>query len=72
MMKRAAYRFFIIILIIAGAGLTAVSGQNLPDSLAAYLEIAARSNPGVQQKLLEYQAALQKVPQVWKPSLIRN
>ena len=64
MMKTAAYRLFIIILIIAGAGSTAISGQNLPDSLATYLEIAARNNPGVQQKLLEYQAALQKVPQV--------
>ena len=64
MMKTAAYRLFIIILIIAGTGLTAVSGQNLPDSLATYLEIAARNNPGVRQKLLEYQAALQKVPQV--------
>jgi len=63
-MKTAAYRYIITIIIIAVAGSTVVSGQNLPDSLATYLEIAAKNNPGVQQKLLEYQAALQKVPQV--------
>jgi outer membrane protein TolC len=61
-MKVAVYKFFIII--IAGAASAAVSGQHLSDSLASYLEIAAKNNPGVQQKLLEYQAALQKVPQV--------
>ena len=39
-------------------------GQQQPDSLFSYLEIAARNNPSVQQKFIEYQAALQKVPQV--------
>lgn len=34
------------------------------DSLNAYLESAARNNPSVQQRWSEYQAALQKVPQV--------
>ncbi len=34
------------------------------DSLSVYLEIAAKSNPTVLQKFAEYQAALQKVPQV--------
>jgi outer membrane protein TolC len=34
------------------------------DSLLNYLEIAARNNPVVLQKFTEYQAALQKVPQV--------
>jgi outer membrane protein TolC len=34
------------------------------DSLMNYLEIAAKNNPTVQQKFTEYQAALQKVPQV--------
>lgn len=33
------------------------------DSLASYLETAARNNPSVQQKWSEYQAALQKLPQ---------
>lgn len=34
------------------------------DSLKAYLETSARNNPSVQQRWSEYQAALQKVPQV--------
>ena len=34
------------------------------DSLANYLEIAAKNNPVVLQKFAEYEAALQKVPQV--------
>jgi outer membrane protein TolC len=34
------------------------------DSLSVYLELAAKNNPSVQQKFTEYQAALQKVPQV--------
>jgi len=38
--------------------------QQYPDSLISYLEIAAKSNPAVQQKLSEYRAALQKIPQV--------
>lgn len=41
-----------------------VQGQSVTDSLAAYLEIAAKNNPSVLQKYNEYQAALQKVPQV--------
>src|SRR5512145_1140847 len=40
-------------------GLTA-SAQ---DSLSYYLEIAAKNNPTVLQKFMEYQAAVQKVPQ---------
>jgi outer membrane protein TolC len=38
-------------------------GQQMHDSLALYLEIAAKNNPAVQQRFNEYQAALQKVPQ---------
>jgi outer membrane protein TolC len=34
------------------------------DSLSTYLEIAAKNNPTVLQKFSEYNAALQKVPQV--------
>jgi outer membrane protein TolC len=34
------------------------------DSLYKYLEIAAKNNPTVLQKYTEYQAALQKIPQV--------
>jgi outer membrane protein TolC len=38
--------------------------QQQPDSLFNYLEIAAKNNPTVLQRYYEYQAALQKVPQV--------
>ena len=41
-----------------------VSGQNTPDSLSVYLELAAKNNPTVMQNYYEYQAALQKVTQV--------
>ncbi len=34
------------------------------DSLYYYLELAAKNNPTVLQKFYEYQAALQKIPQV--------
>lgn len=37
---------------------------NAQDSLLFYLSIAAKNNPTVLQKYAEYQAALQKVPQV--------
>jgi outer membrane protein TolC len=47
----------ILFLLLSGA----VHAQ---DSLNYYLEIAAKNNPTVQQKFNEYQAALQKVPQV--------
>jgi len=40
------------------------NGQEQPDPLFNYLEIAAKSNPTVLQKFAEYQAALQKIPQV--------
>lgn len=40
------------------------NGQEQPDSLFNYLEIAARNNPTVLQRYAEYEAALQKVPQV--------
>ena len=40
-------------------------GQSvLKDSLMMYLEIAVKNNPLVMQKYYEYQAALQKIPQV--------
>jgi outer membrane protein TolC len=34
------------------------------DSLSYYLEIAAKNNPGILKKYYEYEAALEKVPQV--------
>jgi outer membrane protein TolC len=39
-----------------------ISAQS--DSLYKYLEVAAKNNPVVLQKFAEYQAALQKIPQV--------
>ena len=38
--------------------------SNAQDSLQFYLELAAKNNPTVLQKFAEYQAALQKIPQV--------
>jgi outer membrane protein TolC len=41
-----------------------ISAFSQSDSLYNYLEIAAKKNPTVLQKFSEYQAALQKIPQV--------
>jgi outer membrane protein TolC len=51
------------ILIIASI-LTLSFSSYSQDSLMNYLEIAAKNNPTVLQKLAEYEASLQKVPQV--------
>jgi outer membrane protein TolC len=40
------------------------NAQQQPDSLYSYLEIAAKNNPTVLQRYYEYEAALQKAPQV--------
>lgn len=61
---KSAYRILVTIIIISGISSAEIKSQHLPDSLVGYLEIALRNNPIVQQRLLEYQAALQKVPQV--------
>ena len=45
-------------------GLCFTTSAYAQDSLKHYMEIAAKSNPTVLQKFNEYQAALQKVPQV--------
>ena len=62
-MKTTAYSKLLITLVALGSWLT-VDSQQYPDSLLQYLEIAAKNNPTVQQKFTEYQAALQKIPQV--------
>ena len=41
-----------------------ISAYSQTDSLLSYLEIAAKNNPTVLQRFIEYQAALQKIPQV--------
>jgi outer membrane protein TolC len=62
-MKTTAYKKLLITFIALGSWLV-VKSQQYPDSLLRYLEIAVKNNPGVLQKFNEYQAALQKIPQV--------
>jgi outer membrane protein TolC len=62
-MKLITYKKLLITFIALGGWIIA-SSQQYPDSLLRYLEIAAKNNPGVLQKFSEYQAALQKIPQV--------
>ncbi len=50
----------VIIVILITSGLNSFS----QDSLFQYMELAAKNNPTVLQKFAEYQAALQKIPQV--------
>ncbi|MBL7969255.1 MAG: TolC family protein [Prolixibacteraceae bacterium] len=52
----------LILLTLAVVACTISKGQQ-SDSLMNYLEIAAKNNPTVLQKLAEYEASLQKVPQ---------
>jgi len=51
-------------MVIALGSWFVASCQQYPDSLLRYLEIAAKYNPTVMEKFTEYQAALQKIPQV--------
>lgn len=53
-----------VTLLIIASGLFVLSYGQQSDSLSHYLEIAAKNNPTVLQKFNEYQASLQKVPQV--------
>ena len=62
-MKITAYRKILLSVIVLGSWIVS-QGQQYPDSLLQYLEIAAKNNPAVLQKFTEYQIALQKVPQV--------
>jgi outer membrane protein TolC len=61
-MKTSKYKK-LVILTLATLTFTIAKGQQ-GDSLMNYLEIAAKNNPTVLQKLAEYEASLQKVPQV--------
>jgi outer membrane protein TolC len=62
MMKIKIYKVPVLFFLLL-AGWQSVFSQSHADSLMTYLELAARNNPGVMQKLTEYKAALQKVPQ---------
>jgi len=61
-MKNKIYKIVCICLIWGGNFAVGFTQQN--DSLLQYLEIAAKNNPTVLQKYNEYQASLQKIPQV--------
>jgi len=61
-MKTAAYKKLLITFIALSSWLI-IHGQQYPDSLIKYLEIAAKNNPAGLQKFSEYKAALQKIPQ---------
>jgi len=62
-MKTKIYKRILFILVVLFSWFTG-RGQQQPDSLFNYLEIAAKNNPTVLQRYYEYEAALQKVPQV--------
>jgi outer membrane protein TolC len=57
------FNIFLLISIYFNVFLS-ISANSQSDSLYKYLEIAAKNNPSVLQKFIEYQAALQKIPQV--------
>ncbi len=62
-MKNQVYKKILLLLFALGTSVIG-NGQEQADSLFHYLEIAARNNPLVLQRYAEYEAALQKVPQV--------
>lgn len=62
-MKTQAFKQLFFTLLALGSWFWGYSQQQ-PDSLYSYLEIAAKNNPAVLQRYFEYEAALQKVPQV--------
>jgi outer membrane protein TolC len=62
-MKITAYRKILLTVIVLGNWLVS-QGQQYPDSLLQYLEVAVKNNPAVLQKFTEYQIALQRIPQV--------
>jgi len=53
----------IVLFLLFASSMEASYGQQKADSLMHYLDLSAKNNPTVLQKLDEYQAALQKVPQ---------
>jgi outer membrane protein TolC len=62
-MRMTTYKKLLITFIAFGSSIVA-SSQQYPDSLLRYLEIASKYNPTVLQRFSEYQASLQKIPQV--------
>jgi outer membrane protein TolC len=62
-MKMITYKKLLITFIALSSWMV-ISSQQYPDSLIRYLEIAAKNNSTVLQRFSEYQASLQKIPQV--------
>jgi outer membrane protein TolC len=62
MKRKLKYKMSALLILVIVSWFKAFSQQE-GDSLANYLEIAAKNNPGVLQKFTEYKAALQKIPQ---------
>ena len=62
-MKKSIYNKALLTFIALGLFMVTYAQQR-SDSLLEYLEVAAKNNPSVLQKFSEYQAAMQKVPQV--------
>jgi outer membrane protein TolC len=62
-MRTRIYKY-ILFTLVACTGYLRIIAQQQSDSLMQYLEISAKNNPTVLQKFNEYQASLQKVPQV--------
>ena len=61
-MKTSIYKKLILLTLAVSACIISKGQQS--DSLMIYLEIAAKNNPTVLQKMAEYEASLQKIPQV--------
>ena len=59
--KRSLQKLILTFLLI---GIYTIANSQQTDFLTYYLELSAKNNPTVLQKFAEYQAALQKVPQV--------
>ena len=62
-MKTKAYKK-IMLTVLGLCSCLLVSSQQQRDSLNSYIEIATKNNPTVLQRYYEYEAALQKIPQV--------
>jgi len=58
------YSVAILILVIIYSAIPTLGQEGTKDSLNYYLENAAKNNPTVLQRFYEYQASLQKIPQV--------
>jgi outer membrane protein TolC len=63
-MRTVRFSFVFLVISIYFHLFLSIQAFSQSDSLYSYLEIAAKNNPAVLQKFSEYEAALQKIPQV--------